>query len=120
MTYKTHNKNLGKIGEEKACIYLQKNGFNIIKKNFQTKLGEIDIIALKNNTLYFIEVKTRSNLNKGYPYEAVNKYKINHIKKASYFFVLNSEYKDYKMKIGVISIIIDNNKDIINFFDDLI
>ncbi|MCX7956094.1 MAG: YraN family protein [Patescibacteria group bacterium] len=114
-----YKKNFGKIGEEKACQYLQNHDFKIIKKNFRTKWGEIDIIALKDKILYFIEVKTRSNINKGYPYEAVKKYKINHIKKTSYFFILNSKYKDYKMKIGVISIVLENNNEIINFFDDL-
>ncbi|GAB4219436.1 MAG: YraN family protein [Candidatus Microgenomates bacterium] len=116
-----YKKNLGKIGEQTACNYLQNNGFKIIKRNFQTRFGEIDIIAEKNNTLYFIEVKTRSNLDKGAPYEAVNKYKIIHVKKAAnYFNVLNYKYKNYKMKIGVFSIITNNNENIINFYDDLI
>ncbi len=114
-----YKKNLGKIGENLASTYLQKNDFKILKKNFQTKFGEVDIIALKDKTLYFIEVKTRSNLKKGAPYEAVNKYKIDHIIKASNFFILKSKFKDYKMKIGVISIIINNEKQIINFYDDL-
>lgn len=114
-----YKKKFGKKGEEIACQYLKENQFKILKKNFQTKWGEIDIIALKNDTLYFIEVKTRSNTKKGLPYEAVNKNKIEKIKKVSYIFLLNSKYKNYKMKIGVISIINTKEKSFINFFDDL-
>lgn len=115
-----YKKNLGKIGEKIAASYLENNGFSIIKKNFQTKFGEIDIIAKKQNTLFFVEVKTRSNLNKGAPYEAINKNKIFHIKKvADFFIILNSKYKDYKMKIAVISIVTNNNENVINFYDDL-
>lgn len=113
-------KNLGKIGEEKASLYLKNNGFFILKKNFRGYGGEVDIIAKKNKTIYFVEVKTRSNLNKGYPYEAVNKYKINHLKKAANFFILKSSYKEYKLKMAVISIILKNNQEEIKFYDDLV
>jgi len=112
-------RNIGKIGEQKASEYLNKNGFVILKKNFRSLMGEIDIIAKKEKTVYFIEVKTRTNLEKGYPYEAVNQIKINHLKKAANFFLLKSAHKDYKLKIGVISIILIGNKETIKFYDDI-
>ena len=55
------NKNIetGKIGEEKACEYLMKKGYQIINRNYWKKFGEIDIVArAKDKTLVFIEVKT--------------------------------------------------------------
>lgn len=115
------NQNLktGFLGEKIASNFLKNNHFLILKKNFRTKFGEIDIIAKKNNTLYFIEVKTRHNLDKGQPYEAVNKYKIQHIKKAAYIYLLKTSLKDFKLKIGVISILLENEKPIIKFYDDL-
>lgn len=112
-------RNIGKIGEHKASIYLKQNGFSIIKKNFRSYGGEIDIIAKKAKTVYFIEVKTRTNIDKGYPYESVNRQKIFHMKKASSFFLLKSPYKDYKLKLGVISIILVGVREIIKFYDDL-
>ena len=112
-------KNLGKIGEQKAVNYLKKGGFSILKRNFRSYGGEVDIIAKKNNSIYFIEVKTRSNLNKGYPYEAVNKLKISHMKRAANYFLLKSHFKDYKLKLGVISILIMESKNDIKFYDDI-
>jgi putative endonuclease len=50
---------IGKIGEEKACEFLIKNGYEVLERNYWQKFGEIDIIAKAGDqTLAFIEVKT--------------------------------------------------------------
>lgn len=60
---KTSDQKIGILGEALACKYLQRKGYVLIEKNFQNtkgyKYGEIDIIAQKEKTLIFIEVKTR-------------------------------------------------------------
>lgn len=48
----------GKKGENAGCIFLEKNGFEIVERNFFAKYGEIDIIALKNDVIHFVEVKS--------------------------------------------------------------
>lgn len=48
----------GLKGENKAQIFLKKQGFTIIERNFHSKFGEIDIIAKKDEILHFIEVKS--------------------------------------------------------------
>lgn len=48
----------GNLAEDKACIYLDENGFMIVERNFYSRFGEIDIIASKDNVLHFIEVKS--------------------------------------------------------------
>jgi len=113
-------KNFGKLGEIKASNFLIKKGYSIISKNYSTRYGEIDIIAQKNRCIYFIEVKTRSNDSHGMPYEAVNYTKINHMKKAADYFLLKNQYKDFKLKLSVISIIIANNEITkLDFFEDI-
>lgn len=52
---------IGQIGEKIAEMFLMKHGFSIIDRNFTHKLGEIDIIAQKNDRLFFFEVKTIVN-----------------------------------------------------------
>lgn len=49
---------IGEIGEEKACIFLEKQGFSIIERNVSNRFGEIDIIARRGGTFHFFEVKT--------------------------------------------------------------
>lgn len=52
----------GDIAEQKACDYLKSQGFKIIEQNFYAKkLGEIDIIASKNEILHFVEVKSAND-----------------------------------------------------------
>ena len=52
---------LGSSGENLAAAFLEKRGFEVISKNYKTRLGEIDLIAKKDNTVAFVEVKTRSS-----------------------------------------------------------
>lgn len=53
-----HTKAKGNIAEERACEYLVSLGYRIIDRNVYTRFGEIDIIALKDNVLHFVEVKS--------------------------------------------------------------
>ena len=50
---------VGKEGEKRVAIFLRKRGFNIVKRNFQCRYGEIDIIAENDEYILFVEVKTR-------------------------------------------------------------
>lgn len=59
---RTEKRKIGDAGENVACRFLVKRGFQIIDRNYLKKWGEIDIIAKKNNKLHFIEVKTVSHL----------------------------------------------------------
>ena len=66
---------LGEIGEGLASKFLKEHGYKIIKRNYKTAIGEIDIIAEDSGTLVFVEVKTRENTAYGQPFEAVNRHK---------------------------------------------
>jgi len=59
------SKEIGDIGESKARSFLEDNGAKIIESNFTCKTGEIDIIAISDDTLLFVEVKYRKNNNFG-------------------------------------------------------
>ena len=51
---------MGKNGEQLAAGYLTENGYFILKMNYNCRIGEIDIIATKNNVIIFVEVKYRN------------------------------------------------------------
>lgn len=111
---------LGKKGEELVEKYLVKNNYNIICKNFYTKKGEIDIIAIKDNLLIFIEVKTRTNYNYGSPCMAVNYKKKKHMKYAAKVFLyLNENMKNYEIRFDVIEVMINYNNGIINHIKNI-
>ena len=52
---------LGKEGEEAVANWLKKNKFKILEKNYHKRCGEIDIVAMKNDLVVFVEVKTRKS-----------------------------------------------------------
>lgn len=70
---------IGNIGEDATVNYLQDNGYEILKRNYTVRGGEIDIIASKDNVAVFIEVKTRKDKSLASGIEAVNKNKRTHI-----------------------------------------
>lgn len=57
---RTAKRRLGDIGENVACVFLEKNGFKIIERNYLRKWGEIDIVAKKGAMIHFVEVKSVS------------------------------------------------------------
>lgn len=57
---RTEKRKLGDIGENCACEYLKRQGYQIIERNYLRKWGEIDIIARKGPVLHFVEVKSVS------------------------------------------------------------
>lgn len=78
----SRRKKLGDKGENLALKKLRSKGYRILDRNFRTPEGEIDIIAQKNKTLIFIEVKTRSTDKFGLAEEAITPQKIKKIIKA--------------------------------------
>lgn len=78
---------IGNWGENIALDFLKKKRYNIIKRNFRVKLGEIDIIARdKDGCLVFVEVKTRKNSVFGFPSEYVDAKKQARLRRAAYLF----------------------------------
>ncbi len=97
---------LGHWGEDLSCNYLKKKGFKILNRRFYTRFGEIDIIALKNNSLYFIEVKMRSHNHLAHPLMTITPKKIKRFKKAIQFYLLKHPeiIKEYTIQAVAFSI----------------
>lgn len=90
------NKEIGNFGEDVATNFLKEKGYKILEKNFSCKQGEIDIIAKDKKEIVFVEVKTRTNTNYGYPAEAVNVAKQKHIyNSAKYYIHINNLYNEF-------------------------
>lgn len=78
----------GRFGEDFAALCLEQSGYKIIEKNFRTRLGEIDIIAEKDEIITFVEVKTRSQNSLYSPRAAVTISKQKKIIKAASQYIL--------------------------------
>lgn len=100
----------GKEGEDIASDYLIQNGYKILKRNFYTRQGEIDIIAKEKDEYVFIEVKTRKNKQYGQPIDAIDKNKMKHIKRAISYYLYINKLENKFIRIDVIEIKYIKNK----------
>ena len=95
---------LGRSGEELAVSLLKQRGFTILERNYKTRLGELDIIAFKGEIVCFIEVKTRTSLKLGSPFEAVTKRKQRKLSQLALMYLKNKKWIDKKARFDVIAV----------------
>ena len=116
LTMAEHNE-LGKLGEELAVAFLQKNSYEILETNWTFQKAEIDIIAKKENTLAIIEVKTRSTTDFGLPQDFVKPKKIQLLVKAVNEYVTSNDL-DVSVRFDIIAIYKEDNSFIIEHLED--
>lgn len=97
---------LGKLGEDIATRYLSKQGYKVVERNFRIRNGEIDIIALDptNQTLVFIEVKTRDSTQFGSPFEAIGFYKLKFITRTANYYSVTHPKLPRMLRIDAIAV----------------
>ena len=105
----THHNKLGKDGELIALMFLQKEGFSILKTNWRFQKAEVDIIAQDNNFLVFVEVKTRGSSKFGKPEDAIDKKKICLYRDAVEGY-LEQYPTESEIRFDVVSIIIEKDE----------
>lgn len=108
---KTKNRETGDLGESIACFYLEKQGFLIQERNHLRKWGEIDIIAVKDKRLHFIEVKSviDRGTGEGYrPEENVTNLKQRKLRRVIQTYLNENKYdKDIEFEFHVIAVVMN-------------
>ena len=99
----------GRRGEDAACAYLERHGYNVVARNYRCRWGEIDVIAVKGGTLVFVEVKTRHSLKFGTPGMAVTCAKQQKIRTTALHYL--QQYGGYNsISFDVIEILADGGR----------
>lgn len=114
-----HNE-IGKIGEEIAKKFLEKQGYKIIEQNYRTKYAEIDLIAEKK-CLVFVEVRTKVGENFGTPEETINKKKMRKLKSNAIAYAAVKKWKG-PFRIDAICIVLkpDYNVERLNHYESIV
>ena len=100
-----NNQKFGEKSESIAAGYLAKRlGYKILKKNYRTKIGEIDIIAKDGDTLVFVEVKARRSSFYGNPKYAVTSMKQKKISMAALYYLKTRKLSNAKARFDVVAI----------------
>jgi putative endonuclease len=94
----------GKNNESLAAVYLKRQGYRILEQNYRTRIGEIDIIARDNETIAFIEVKSRSSAAFGNPKYAVTLQKQRTISKVALHYLKSTHQSNVRARFDVVAI----------------
>ena len=86
-------KQIGDAGEDIAEKFLLENGYKVVERNFRTRFGEIDIIAMEGKILVFIEVKAKKDDYFGTPAEMITSKKLNKIRRTAEYYIQENQYK---------------------------
>ncbi len=97
---------MGQRGEDAAAAYLERTGFTIVERNWRTKAGEIDIVALDGETLVLCEVKTRRSVKKGTPEDAVTPTKQRRIRRLAETYIQHAGIEPVTVRFDVVSILV--------------
>lgn len=98
-------KQIGDRAEEVVVEYLQKNGHEILERNWKTKFCEIDIVSRKDDTIYFTEVKYRKNADHGGGIAAITPKKLKQMKFAAELYVKLQRFDDTDLRLAVATVI---------------
>lgn len=100
----SYRQKFGRWGEQTAAAYLKARGYSILDRNVRTPHGEIDLVVQKGDLLVFIEVKTRTSTEFGFPEEAINPKKREHLIATAEHYLQQREDFSGDWRIDVIAI----------------
>ncbi len=88
--------------EKKAVDYLLKKGYQILERNYRCPYGEIDIVALKDSEIVFVEVKGGVTEDMGHPVERFTKTKFERVLKSAYHYLEKKGFEEHPFRIDLI------------------
>jgi len=100
---------LGRKGELAARQFLLSRGYTVLESNFSTQRFEIDIIAKDNDTLCFVEVKTRTGIKKGLPREGVTPAKQKKIIMGAQYYLRRNKITNTRLRFDVVEVLYKDN-----------
>ena len=104
------NQDLGRYGEDRAAIYLQERGYEIVDRNWHSQTGEIDLVAKDNDRLVFVEVKTRSGSGFGHPFEAITPSKVARMRRLVADWCVAKQVSGLKVRLDAIAVLVTGGR----------
>ncbi|MBO4724571.1 MAG: YraN family protein [Bacteroidaceae bacterium] len=100
---------LGHEGEDLAADYLVRHGYTILDRNWRCGHKELDLVATKDNTMVFVEVKTRTGTEWGYPQDFIDDRKIRRIVNSADAYLRFNQI-DMDVRFDIVSIVTENGE----------
>jgi putative endonuclease len=100
----------GDRGERAAEAHLRGARYVILERNYACKLGEVDLVALDGDTVVFVEVKSRSGVAFGTPFDAVTRRKRRQITRVAQHYLLRKRLTDRAVRFDVVGVWAENGE----------
>lgn len=114
---KENYRKVGTVYENKAVLFLEEKGYEILETNFYTHFGEIDIIARDGKYLVFVEVKYRKSAYEGAALQAVTPAKQRRIIRSAKYYIYKKYYReDLPCRFDVVAFTGEEPVHIVNAF----
>ena len=105
---KSRNLALGSFGESRVADFRLQQGDEILDRNWRVREGEIDLVSLdKFGTFHFIEVKTRSSLAFGHPFESISQVKLLRMQRLAMGWLVTHDCFGCEYSIDIASVLIN-------------
>ncbi|MFH0902563.1 MAG: YraN family protein [Pseudomonadota bacterium] len=95
---------LGSLAESRAALYLERLGYQILDRNYRTKHGEVDLVALHDGVLCFVEVRCRSSRSHGLPEETISRAKRRRIVRAAQHYLVARHQEQAECRFDVVAV----------------
>jgi putative endonuclease len=114
--FTSESQKTGEEGEGVAVKFLEKHGYSILDRNYTKKWGEIDIVAEKNEKIYFVEVKsvtgnlkmvTRETLDAYRPEDNMHPWKLKRLSRAIQTYIMSHKLDDREWQVDLLVVYLD-------------
>ena len=115
---KRSTKEKGQEGERLAVRFLEDEGFRILDRNFQNRIGEIDIVAEDRGVLVFVEVRTLEASAGHSPEETIQWKKQQRISRTALAYIQYKRLEDRPARFDVVSVTFDGTRSTLRHIPD--
>lgn len=113
-----NKRSFGNRGEDLAVLFLQRRGYRILKRNYSSRYGEIDIVARHKGGLCFVEVKTRSDGRCGSPLEAVGWRKQRQLGRMALEYLASHPLKEKFIRFDIVSVLLEDGRPVFELVEN--
>lgn len=117
MLWRSRN-DIGLGGENLTAEFLKSSGMRVVDRRAHTPYGEIDLVCLNGDEVVFVEVKTRTSGEYGFPEESVTETKQRHLRNSASWYLSKKRWGDRDWRIDVVSV--DREGSVVHFEDAVI
>ena len=104
------NQSVGKYGEDRASEFLERLGYELLERNWRCNSGEIDIVARDQDCLVFAEVKTRTRVGFGHPFEAITPVKMQRMRQLVGEWCRAHQISSVQVRLDAISVLLTGGR----------